>query len=341
MVDKDTHRHEAGPKQTKVVGTGPFMFVEWVQGDHLTLREQPELLANGKPYLDGLQANVRDIQSATLQLEAGALDLIRNPLVDDVARLEQDPHYTKVLHPNPGTFFEYGLDCTQAAARQQDACARRSTTRSTASGWSTCSGQRHRRRPAVGPELARLRRGQEQALRVRPGQGARRCCSRRGASRPGPREHHHPRLVSRCRNLPADLPGRPGQDRRQADAQAVDAATWLDQANNVKYKGMWASGDNYANLNPGSLFAVSPGWRVFPNNDGFKEPALGRAGRRRQHRSRSRQAESPVRRGQRLHPGPVLHLRRLEQPRVVDHHLQVPRPQCQRCTRASSGTTPT
>src|SRR6185436_398225 len=52
----------------------------------------------------------------------------------------------------------------------------------------------------------------------------------------------------------------------------VDAATWLDQANNVKYNGMWESGDNYANLNPGSLFAVSPGWRVFTNNDGFKEP---------------------------------------------------------------------
>ena len=52
----------------------------------------------------------------------------------------------------------------------------------------------------------------------------------------------------------------------------VDAATWLDQANNVKYVGMWASGDNYSNLHPGSLFAVSPGWRVYPNNDGFQDP---------------------------------------------------------------------
>ena len=56
-------------------------------------------------------------------------------------------------------------------------------------------------------------------------------------------------------------------------ARAIyDPLVELDQANNVKYTGMWASGDNYANLNPGSLFAVSPGWRVFPNNDGFKEP---------------------------------------------------------------------
>ena len=89
------------------------MFKEWVQGDHLSFDRNPNYWQDGKPYLDGLQANVRDIQAATVQLEAGALQLIRNPLVDDTARLEQDPQYTKVLHPNPGTFFEYGLDCSK------------------------------------------------------------------------------------------------------------------------------------------------------------------------------------------------------------------------------------
>ena len=32
ILDKETIDIEAGPKQTKVVGTGPFVFKEWVAG---------------------------------------------------------------------------------------------------------------------------------------------------------------------------------------------------------------------------------------------------------------------------------------------------------------------
>ena len=91
----------------------------------------------------------------------------------------------------------------------------------------------------------------------------------------------------------------------------VDAATWLDQANNVKYTGMWASGDNYSNLNPGSLFAVSPGWRAFPNNDGFKDPRWAELVGAANTRVGPGQAETALLGHQRLRPGPVLHLRRV------------------------------
>src|SRR5205823_12622393 len=36
MLDQATIDMEAGPKQTKAVGTGPFIFKDWVQGDHLS-----------------------------------------------------------------------------------------------------------------------------------------------------------------------------------------------------------------------------------------------------------------------------------------------------------------
>ena len=38
---------ESGDPARKPVGTGPFQFVEWVQGDHITLKKQPDLLQGG------------------------------------------------------------------------------------------------------------------------------------------------------------------------------------------------------------------------------------------------------------------------------------------------------
>ena len=38
---------ESGDPARNPVGTGPFKFVEWVQGDHLTLEKNPELLQGG------------------------------------------------------------------------------------------------------------------------------------------------------------------------------------------------------------------------------------------------------------------------------------------------------
>ncbi|MBV8717288.1 MAG: ABC transporter substrate-binding protein [Chloroflexi bacterium] len=271
MLDQESIDIEAGPKQTKAIGTGPFVFKEWVQGDHLTFDRNPNYWQNGKPYLDGLQANVRDIQSATLQLEAGALDLIRNPLVDDTARLEQDPKFAKVLHPNPGTFFEYGLDCSKppldnklvrqalnyALNRERLVSLYRGNVTVGALPWGPSSPAfDETKNKSYAFDLDKAKSLLQQA----------------GVS--GLQldniiiKGSYPVQETFLQVYQADL----ASIGVTMTPKLVDAATWLDQANNVKYTGMWASGDNYANLNAGSLFAVSPGWRVFPNNDGFNDP---------------------------------------------------------------------
>jgi peptide/nickel transport system substrate-binding protein len=271
MLDQATIDIEAGPKQTKAIGTGPFVFKEWVQGDHLGFEKNPNYWQTGKPYLDGLMANVRDIQSATLQLEAGALDLVRNPLVDDTARLEADPHYVKVLHPNPGTFFEYGLDCSKppldnklvrqalnyALNRQRLVDIYKGNVTVGALPWGPSSPAfDETKNKSFAFDLDKARSLLQQA----------------GVS--GLRLNNiiikdsYPQQETFLQVYQADL----ASIGVTMQPTLVDAATWLDQANNVKYTGMWASGDNYSNLHPGSLFAVSPGWRVYPNNDGFNDP---------------------------------------------------------------------
>src|ERR671932_430289 len=82
----------AGP--SKPTGTGPFTFAEYVQGDHFTLKKNPNYWQTGKPYLDGIEIKIfSDPQSMITALEAGALDLVLAPPIRDVARLSRDPRF--------------------------------------------------------------------------------------------------------------------------------------------------------------------------------------------------------------------------------------------------------
>jgi ABC-type transport system substrate-binding protein len=55
------------------------------------------------------------------------------------------------------------------------------------------------------------------------------------------------------------------------NVKVMEAAAWIDTVNNVKYTGIYLSGDNNAHVNPGTLWSSSPGWRPQPsNNSGWK-----------------------------------------------------------------------
>ena len=91
----------AGP--TKPTGTGPFTFAEYVQGDHFTLKKNPNYWQTGKPYLDGIEIKIfSDPQSMMTQFEAGAIDLVLAPPIRDVARLSKDPRYVITFHEYSG-----------------------------------------------------------------------------------------------------------------------------------------------------------------------------------------------------------------------------------------------
>jgi peptide/nickel transport system substrate-binding protein len=96
IVDSET----ADAMQT-LVGTGPFKFVEWAQGDHLLFTRNPDYWQSGLPYLDEVRIVVeKDGQAMMVQLESGGLDGADGPPLPDFARLAKDSGYTQWTVPS-------------------------------------------------------------------------------------------------------------------------------------------------------------------------------------------------------------------------------------------------
>jgi peptide/nickel transport system substrate-binding protein len=111
MVDRDTVEGPNG--QTRAVGTGPFSFVEWVQGDHITYAKNKNYWRTGQPYLDQVVVSVlKDPQSMVLQLETGALDLIDSPPITDAVRMTSDGKFPLLKNINGGQFFYVTVNTT-------------------------------------------------------------------------------------------------------------------------------------------------------------------------------------------------------------------------------------
>jgi len=104
ILDKDTM--EGPDAKNKAVGTGPFTFVEWVQGDHLSYGKNKNYWQSGRPYLDGINVPImRDQQSMVAGLEAGSIDLAMAPTLVDFARLQNDSRFQAVQFPNAPNFW--------------------------------------------------------------------------------------------------------------------------------------------------------------------------------------------------------------------------------------------
>jgi peptide/nickel transport system substrate-binding protein len=100
-----------GPNaKTASIGTGPFKFVEWAQGDHLTFVRNPSYWKTGRPLVDSFVASARDAQAMLVQLEAGTLDVAKGPAPNDFARYRGDSDYQTIMHSVSGNFFLFGLN---------------------------------------------------------------------------------------------------------------------------------------------------------------------------------------------------------------------------------------
>jgi peptide/nickel transport system substrate-binding protein len=70
-TDVQNNKHNSAP-----VGTGPFIFKEWVRGSHVVLERNPNYWDKPKPYVDKVVARfIPDAAARALALESGAADL--------------------------------------------------------------------------------------------------------------------------------------------------------------------------------------------------------------------------------------------------------------------------
>jgi peptide/nickel transport system substrate-binding protein len=81
------------------VGTGPFRFVEWVQGDHITLERNEDYWGN-PPALETLTYRViPDPSARLLELQIGTVDGIDNLSPDDLPTAQADPDIAVHVRP--------------------------------------------------------------------------------------------------------------------------------------------------------------------------------------------------------------------------------------------------
>jgi peptide/nickel transport system substrate-binding protein len=111
IIDKETA--EGPDAKLKAVGTGPFTFVEWSQGQHLKFAKNKNYWQSGRPYLDGVTVNIKaDAQAAVTELEAGGVDMMLAPTWRDFGRLKADPRFQAIKVDQPSTFHQFQPNVT-------------------------------------------------------------------------------------------------------------------------------------------------------------------------------------------------------------------------------------
>jgi peptide/nickel transport system substrate-binding protein len=83
------------PANLTPIGSGPFKFVEWVKGSHVTVERNPNYFKPGKPYLDKVVFKVvPDAVGRVLALESGDIHYISYYMLPsaDVERLKKNPN---------------------------------------------------------------------------------------------------------------------------------------------------------------------------------------------------------------------------------------------------------
>ncbi len=106
---------EANPNNSAPIGTGPYLFKEWVKGSHIIYTRNPAYWDQPKPYIDRLVVRfMPDASARVAALETGDVDLVNEIPLSEVERLKALPHLgfeTRGFEYTPGTTrIEFNLD---------------------------------------------------------------------------------------------------------------------------------------------------------------------------------------------------------------------------------------
>ena len=106
---------ESGDPARKPVGTGPFEFVDWVQGDHITVKKNPDYFKKDKPHVDSVVFKfLANDQSRIDALSAGEIDWADAVPLQQVPTLSKDPRFTYVTSKTAGIPDFLAMNTTKA-----------------------------------------------------------------------------------------------------------------------------------------------------------------------------------------------------------------------------------
>lgn len=267
LQDKDVL--EAPDAKSKAGGTGPFALAEWVQGDRIVFKKNANYWQSGKPYLDGMEVKILgDPQAVVVQLEAGALDVILIPPLRDLDRLKNDAKFQSFVHVGSGAVTTIGMSVPKepfdkkplrqalnfALDRKRFADTILLGTGQPASlPWTSAS-------PGYEPEKnAHYAFDLEKAKALMAQAGV------TSLEMDGLIQANNAELVAFSQVYQADL----AKIGIKLNIQKMESAAWLDQVNNVKYRGIWLGGIAFAQLEPATTFLNSRGLDPTANSSGF------------------------------------------------------------------------
>ena len=77
--------------QTNPIGTGPFVFQEWVENSHFTATKNAKYWRQGLPYLDSITYKpIPDPQQLFASLQSGAVDMIHTTTASTISQMRAD-----------------------------------------------------------------------------------------------------------------------------------------------------------------------------------------------------------------------------------------------------------
>ncbi|NLF11049.1 MAG: transporter substrate-binding domain-containing protein [Anaerolineaceae bacterium] len=101
----EQYGEDYGLPSSGCVGTGPFKFVEWVEGDHITVEAYDDYW-DGRPQIDEIVWRVIPDDSARfLALQAGDIHGLEQAVVEDLTAAEADPSLYVVTRPALNTAY--------------------------------------------------------------------------------------------------------------------------------------------------------------------------------------------------------------------------------------------
>jgi len=77
--------------ETNPIGTGPFVFEEWVPNSHFTATRNPHYWRSGMPYLDSITFKpIPDSQQLVASLQSGSVDIIHTSSASSITTLRSE-----------------------------------------------------------------------------------------------------------------------------------------------------------------------------------------------------------------------------------------------------------